>query len=229
MSTVDDVEIPLEPIDPSTLRAANGTAVWETVRGRRNRVTIGSHRWRPVDADAPVRSRLAVDHQLELAELELSLTLLPDIDCRFRSADLVMSLTAPGAEFVELRPQSIASSSERTTARPQAGVGINVFGLGEAKLTSPAASVRYTEVESTLEAFGLNSGEAGWRLRAVRGQEIPLSMPGLVATVAFRREATGSVVLNVVAEIDIRTAADRWLTWAFQRGVPTTDLTVALP
>jgi hypothetical protein len=36
-------EIELEPIDPSSLRAVEGSTVWETVRGKRNRSPSAVH------------------------------------------------------------------------------------------------------------------------------------------------------------------------------------------
>ena len=56
-------EIELEPIDPSSLRAAEGSTVWETVRGKRNRITIGRPQWlrrAPAFAHARTRPRLPV-------------------------------------------------------------------------------------------------------------------------------------------------------------------------
>ena len=228
MTTDDELEIVLDPIDASSLRAANGTAVWETVRGRRNRITVGTPRWQPVDADPGVRARFPAD-RFGVTQLELSLTLLPDKGCRFRSADLILSLTDAVAQFVDLNPRSTSSSVDHTRTRPQASAGVEVPGVGDVRLASGNAIVQYTQVVSTLEAFGLDSPEAGWRLSMARGQEIPLTTSGLVATIVYPRGTPGSVALNVVAEIDVNTAVDRWLTWAFQRNAPTAELIVEMP
>ena len=109
--------IDLEPIDPSQLRSTEGTSVWETVQGKRNRITIGQPRWvNPADAlDADTMARLRREYRLDEHDarvMRMSLTLLPDPRCRFRTADLVLTL-AGGATFVHLEPREQLSTLYR--------------------------------------------------------------------------------------------------------------------
>lgn len=125
MSNEEIVE--LEPIDQNSLRSSEGTQVWETVRGRRNRISIGRPVQDPADRlDPATRKRLEranPPRNQALSALLRSLTLLPDSDCRFVSADLILTLeeTLDAAVFVHLDPAERTSTVDVTRAK--AGIG----------------------------------------------------------------------------------------------------------
>ncbi|MCF1597755.1 hypothetical protein [Streptomyces muensis] len=219
----------LEPIDQTALRSGEGTSVWETVRGRRNRISIG----RQPLTDPAGRLDAATLTDLEraypspahtLSLLSLSLTLLPDRDCRFVSADLIMTAEeAPNeALFVRLDPAERASTIEVTTAKAAFGGSLAdpLFSAVSAELTPRTEESKLTKTEVGLESFGTGTPEAGWRLTVTSAREIPLTTDGLLAVLARSRAHSGAVRLNVVAEIEVRTSGDRWLTWIFKRHDP---------
>lgn len=71
-----------------------------------------------------------------------------------------------------------------------------------------------------LGSFGTGTPEAGWRLAGTSSREIPLTTDDLLAVLARPHQHPGTVQVNVVAEIAIRTPGDRWLTWVFKRRSP---------
>ncbi len=232
-----DLEIDLEPIDPTLLRSAEGTGTWETVRGKRNRITIGQPRWLdPADAiEAATIARLRAAYQpsdYALQLLQLSLTLLPDRSCRFRSADLVLTLSARSAaqpNFVYLDPHEEITTLVITTDSPSGHVTLQPMPLVGGDISTGARHTEITRAEATIEAFGTGSPEAGWRLSMTHSREIPLDTPELRAMVARGADHQGSLLINAVAEIEVLTAGDRWLTWAFKRTKPEVEVALALP
>jgi hypothetical protein len=225
--------IELEPIDPSMLRATEGTSVWETVRGKRNRITIGRPRWLdPAEVlDADILAKLRRENQLNeqaAKVMRLSLTLLPDPQCRFRSADLILTL-AGGASFVHLEPREQLSSLAVTTTRAGAHAKFTVLSFGEVGVHSGTRATNLTRSEATIEAFGTGSAEAGWRLSTVSTRDIPLESPDLSAVVVQQDRLAGSVQIGAVAEINVLTVGDKWLTWAFKRARPEAALAHPLP
>jgi hypothetical protein len=231
------LEIDLEPIDPTLLRSTEGTGVWETVRGKRNRITIGPPRWLDpaVAVEATTMARLRAEYppgDYALQVLRLSLTLLPDRGCRFRSADLVLTLTdhiAVRSHFVELDPSEVITTLVITNERPKGHAALKIASLGEIGVDTGAHQTQVSRSEATIEAFGTGSPEAGWRLSMTRSREIPLDTPKLRATVARGTGHEGSLLINAVAEIEVLTAGDRWLTWAFKRTRPQMEFALPLP
>jgi hypothetical protein len=232
-----DLGIDLEPIDPTLLRSTEGTAAWETVRGKRNRITIGQPRWLdPADAigaDTIAGLRAAYqpsDYTLQL--LQLSLTLLPDRRCRFRSADLVLAITARSAaqsHFVHMDPHEEITTLVITTDSPSGHVTLKPMPVVEGGINTGARHTEITRSEATIEAFGTGSPEAGWRLSITHSREIPLDTPGLRAAIARATGHEGSLLINAVAEIQVLTAGDKWLTWAFKRTRPEVEFALPLP
>jgi hypothetical protein len=225
--------IELEPIDPTLLRSAEGTGVWETIRGKRNRITIGQPRWfDPVDIlEAGTLAKLRREYRMDdqaAKVLRLSLTLVPDPQCRFRSADLVLALT-DGATFVHLDPREQLSNITLKTSRPGAHASLTILSLAEIGVESGTHSTDLTKSEATIEAFGTGSSEAGWRLSMVSTRDIPLESPDLSAVIVRRDKMAGSVQISVVAEIDVLTMGDKWLTWAFKQARPEAALAHELP
>ena len=225
--------IDLEPIDPSQLRSTEGTSVWETVQGKRNRITIGQPRWvNPADAlDADTMARLRREYRLDEHDarvMRMSLTLLPDPRCRFRTADLVLTL-AGGATFVHLEPREQLSTLVLTTARAGGHATLKLMSVADVGVQTGASTTKVTRSEATIEAFGTGSPEAGWRLSLVSARDIPLEFPDLSAVVFQEDRLAGSVQIGAVAEIDVLTPGDRWLTWAFKRAQPAAELSQPLP
>src|SRR4051812_43914656 len=182
-----ELTLELEPIDPTALRSTEGTAVWETVRGKRNRITIGRPRWLdPAETIEPaVHDRLRTayppaDYALQM--LALSLTLLPDRSCRFRSADLVLAIDDLGSPFVDLAPREELTTHLVSAERPGGHVALTLLSAVEVGLSSGAERRELTRSEAMLEAFGTGTPEAGWRLLMTRLREIPLDTPDLRAT-----------------------------------------------
>jgi hypothetical protein len=62
-----------------------------------------------------------------------------------------------------------------------------------------------------------------------RAREIPLDTLELRAAVAQGVGHEGSLLINAVAEIEVLTAGDRWLTWAFKRTRPEMEFALTLP
>ncbi|MBT2212582.1 hypothetical protein [Actinomadura sp. NEAU-AAG7] len=227
MSNEEIVE--LEPIDPGSLRSGEGTRVWETVRGRRNRISIA----RPTlldpaeRLDAETRARLERLHPPgahALSALLLSLTLLPDSGCRFLSADLILTAqeTPEEAVFAHLDPAERSSTVEVTKAKAGLGGSLSdpLGAVVAVEMTPRKQETRLTRTEVALESFGTGTPQAGWRLAVTSSREIPLTTDDLMAVLARPHAHPGTVGVNVVAEIEIRTPGDRWLTWAFKRRDP---------
>ena len=232
--------IELEPLPP-TVKGA-GEEIYETARGRRNRIAIGRPTWLgPPDAGRP---ELAGDGDVaefpaagfEFHALRLALTLLPDTGCRFSSADLILrSQEDADAEepplILGLDPARIESEKvvEVTTAFG-GKLGAAVFKILSADIErSRVRREELTAIEVALEGFGIGTAEAGWRFRITGRGEVPLTSRGLTALVVRPRELAGAVTISVVAEIEIESVADRWLTWAFRSGTPTAWRTVSFP
>lgn len=95
-----------------------------------------------------------------------------------------------------------------------------LFSAVSAEFVPRTQESRLTKTEVALESFGSGTPEAGWRLTVTSSREIPLTTDGLLAVLARARTHSGTVRLNVVAEIEIRTSSDRWLTWIFKRCDP---------
>jgi hypothetical protein len=231
------LELELEPIDPTVLRSAEGTAVWETVRGKRNRITLGQPRWLDPAAamDWETLAPLTLAYppaEFSLQLLQLSLTLLPDRDCRFRSADLVLTLDAGDDRescFAHLEPREETTTLVVRTERPGGHAKLSVMSAVEVGVDTGAESTESTQSEAAIEAFGTGSAEAGWRLSMTHGREIPLDTPELRALIARAPRHEGQLAMAAVAEIDVLTQGDRWLTWAFKRSQPSVDIVRPLP
>ncbi len=225
-------EIELEPIDPSTLRAA-GSTVWETVRGKRNRITIGRPLWLVSGDGLPEPTRAQIQHdyppdRFTLAVLQLSLTLVPDHGCRFRSADLIMTLPSDTSLFAHLEPGAQPTTVTVTKQGLQAALK---FGapMGGIEIDTPRRDTEVSRIETSIEAFGINTAEAGWRLTLTNAREIPLDTTGLRSAIVTPSGGGAQVSVNAVAEIEVSTVGDRWLTWAFKRRDATTSITYSIP
>jgi hypothetical protein len=189
----------------------DATDVLETFRGKVNRMSIGLPRWH---------------RDVEQAAMTLDLTLLPDIGCRFVNAELALRLegrpAAGHAVVARLDPAELGDAE--TVVRETTG-GLKV-SLGET--LSPVVGgevgrsrVTRGEVARTLvrlAAFGAGTQEAGWRFTVTDARDIPLNTTGLKATISYPPRWSGIVWFSVVAQIQVRSRTDRWLTAAFGMG-----------
>ena len=218
----------LEPLDLRGQRSWQMEQIWQTARKKANRIALGQPRWR-ASVNPDLDSLLA---QADLRDyppdtyaywgLAVDITLLPDDGCRFRSAELSVAFddrsAAEGAPLVRrLRPDEVA---EHETVVSERGMTLKL------SLDLPAVAgaeaggtgTRRDEVTRTLVrigSFGSGTHEAGWRFRLTNAREIPLATTDLEALVIAPRPFRGEVVYSVVAEIEIRSPLDRWLTSAF--------------
>lgn len=203
--------VELELLDRRSFRDWEATEAWETFRGKVNRMSIGRPQWDRLD---------------DRATMTVDLTLLPDVGCRFSGAELALRLEAGPASgqavVAHLDPAELGD--EATIVRETTG-GLKA-SLGEA--LNPVVGAEFDRSNVTREqvartlirlaAFGAGTTEAGWRLGITDARDIPLNTTGLTATIAHPPSWTGTVWFSVVAQIQVRSRTDRWLTAAFGMG-----------
>ena len=219
----------LEPIDAGGLRDWRATEAIETFRGKVNRMSIGMPRWR-LGADAasaiPDRARPPLPTLPGLAAMTVDLTLLPDAGCRFAAAELALELEAADATGQAvvgwLDPQEL--SDEAVLVREKSGALKASLGTTLSPIVAAEAGrsgVVRDEVTRTLvrlAAFGTGTSHAGWRLTLTEAREIPLDTSGLTALISHPPDWNGAIRFAVVAQIQVRSRTDRWLTAAFGMG-----------
>ncbi len=237
MTAVDGAgldEIQLEPIDPTALRATEGSSIWETVRGKRNRIAIGRPQWSALDdaLEDTVRTGLLSrfpPEEYAITALQMSLTLVPDHDCRFRTADLVLTLDNDDCLFVHLDPSLESTTVTVTRQGAQGSLKFGILTAGEVTVDSGKHGEEVSRSEAAIEAFGVGTSEAGWRLAVTSARAMPLDTTGLRSVIASPPARGAKLTVSAVAEIDIRTVGDRWLTWAFKRSEAKASITWPLP
>lgn len=222
----------LEPVDPRRLRDSEGTSIWETMQGKRNRISIGFPRCFAETgvADGGLASAEDLDSfpplEHALYRLETALTLLPDSRCRFRSADFVISLPEGGAlppasQVLRLRPGARLVQKGIVWE----GKAVGKVGPPETPFLKVGGEVgvertrreEMTKITAHLESFGAGTRQAGWRFRLTDSQEIPLTTADLELLFVLPAQTQTEIAFNVLAEIDVLTRFDQWLTWAFKR------------
>jgi hypothetical protein len=225
--------VEMEPIlvSAGTLRTTE-TGARETAMGKHNRLSIGQPLVRQV-------AKVALDNLLRISDLqvfkprkhnfhlvELSLTLLPDEGCRFKSVDIRVSLGPVEDDLplvLRLFPEermskrTVKCSAEMSTKLGVKGKvlhGLEV-GLGEKE----SSGDEFDTFTAELESFGAQTREAGWRMRMTYAREVPLNANGLKLLLVQLRKRPVTATIRVVADIEIRSVTDRWLTYTFgQRG-----------
>lgn len=223
------LEFDLVPQDPTKFRAL-AEKEWVTARGRRNRIAIGDPlcvRERKPGKDSLLLAEDVKRHgdaDVEFWRVGFSLTLLPDLQCRFRSVDTILELTADEGRlpvFVRLKPvEQSTSRAIKIKLGDKAKVGIKeptlkVFTaeIGEDK----GVETQFERVDVTLASFGAGTRSAGWRLRLSESRDVPLDTGELNVLVAIPSGRKCQLRFRVAAEIDIQTAVDRVLTHLFVR------------
>jgi hypothetical protein len=212
----------LEPIDPRRLRNTEGTSIWETMQGKRNRISIGYPKCSPetevVDDGLVTAEDLQSYAPPEYAfyRLETALTLLPDTNCRFRSADFIIDLPAndmlpPTSQILRLRP-SLRLTQKGIVREGKAVAKLEPAELPFLKIGGDFGGERtrreeLTKITANLESFGTGTDS----------QEIPLTTTELEVLFLLPAETQTEIAFNVLAEIDVLTRLDQWLTWAFKR------------
>ncbi len=101
--------------------------------------------------------------------------------------------------------------------------------MGGIEIDTPRRDTEVSRIETSIEAFGINTAEAGWRLTLTNAREIPLDTTGLRSAIVTPSGGGAQVSVNAVAEIEVSTVGDRWLTWAFKRRDATTSITYSIP
>jgi hypothetical protein len=215
----------LEPLDPRGYRSAQAEELWETARRKSNRIALGRPRWRressPSDDGLLLESDL-LDSPADATfwRLGLDLTLLPDEGCRFRSAQLAVtfegSVNLPQVRRLhpgEVAEEQLAVSDRSGTLK----VSFKAPAVAGAELGGARGGRReVTQTLVRLASFGAGTGEAGWRFGMTNAREIPLNPTDLEALVISPVDFEGRVVYSVIAEIDVRSTIDRWLTAIFR-------------
>lgn len=201
--------VELEPLDARRLRNWEATEAWETFQGKVNRISIGLPRWE-------LGSR-------ERASMTVDLTLLPDVDCRFTAAELALRLEpAPAAGqalIASLEPREVgdhAVAVRESSGGLTASLGATLSPVVDAGLDR--SELRRHEVSRMLvrlASFGTGTPEGGWRLTLTEARDIPLDTTGLGAVIAHPVGWRGRVAFSVVAQLQVRSRLDRWLTAAF--------------
>jgi hypothetical protein len=211
------------------------TAMRDTVLGKRNRVSIGhplATRVAKVAPDNLLRPEDVEHFKLRAHEfnlVELSLTLLPDEGCRFRSADICVDIgPAEGDLPLVLRLFPAQRLSKRTVKRSSelsARLGVKgktlhgiEAGLGEKESTGE----EFDAFTAELESFGAQTREAGWRMQMTQARDVPLNATGLKLLLVRSRNHPVTASIRVAAEIDICSLTDRWLSYAFRQRGPLT-------
>ena len=220
------VTFELEALDPRGYRSAQAEEVWETARRKANRIALGRPRWQRETTPDDDGLLLASDlrHQSSTASafwlLGLDLTLLPDEGCRFRSAQLSVAFEGAGElpHVRRLRPTEVAE--EQLAASERSGtltISLKTpMGPGAEAGGARGARHEVTQTLVRLASFGAGTQEAGWRLSLTNAREIPLNSTDLEALVVSPTGFEGRVVYTVLAEIEVRSALDRWLTALFR-------------
>lgn len=205
---------------------------WTTLRGKHNRIAIGSPLCEAVKS--VTKGGLLTKENLhhfplsdhEFYQLSLALTLVPDVECQFRSVDFLMDLAGiPGQKrlpvFARLEPQKEVSKEAlklSTTDSAKLGVKDNAFQLVTAELGgSKSVEKEFEKIHVELASFGTSTRSAGWRYKLTESKEIPLNSADLKALVIVPQGRGGKINFRVTAQIEVKTAIDRILTKLFLR------------
>ena len=223
------LEFDLVAHDPTQFRTL-AEKEWVTARGRRNRIAIGDPlcvRERTPGKNSLLLTEDVKGHgeaHVEFWRVGFSLTLLPDLQCRFRSVDTVLELTGGEGRlpvFVRLKPEE---QSTKRAIKVKLGDKAKV-SMKEQTLKIFTAEIaadkevetQFERVDVTMASFGAGTRSAGWRLRLSESRDVPLDTGELNVLVAIPSGRKCQLRFRVAAEIEIQTAVDRVLTHLFVR------------
>jgi len=208
---------------------------WVTLRGKHNRLAIGTPFCEKVQS-VKARGLLTNEHLRafpvaahDFYQLSLSLTLVPDNACLFRSVDFVMELTSTENQnnlplFARLEPrEEISKQAVKLSSSDSAKVGITdtAFKLVTAELGSSSnVDNQFEKIQVNLASFGVNTRSGGWRYKLTQSKEIPLSSNDLKALIVVPKGEGGQIRFKVAAQIEIKTPVDSILTKLFLRDSP---------
>lgn len=237
------VILDLEPEDPSQVKAF-GTTIWETSRGKRNRLAIGQPRClrerTPSDGGLLKAGDTAVypSEAHEFYRIELSVTLLPDEGCRFRAADIFLELEQPDSSelplILRLVPEEVTTQKVVTSTTQQEAslttsdpvVKVLKGSLGD----SHSREEKVEEMEVQLGSFGSQTPEGGWRFQLTAARPIAFSFNALSALIVIPKGRQAVVHFKIVASIEIQSVLDQWLTVLFtNRDRPSASLSYTFP
>jgi hypothetical protein len=217
--------------DPAQYRSL-AESEWVTLRGKRNRIAIGSPVCTPETIASDGSLLIEADSAAygaarpQFYRISFSLTLVPDVDCRFRNVDTILDLGTPGEKgplplFVRLKPSKRTATravKQKFADNAKLAVKENVLKLIGAELGSKMETeVQFERVDVHMASFGAGTRSAGWRLHIAEGRDIPLATEELHALVAVPPGQIGQLRFRVAAQIDVQTAVDRVLTRLFLR------------
>jgi hypothetical protein len=202
----------------------------DTFQAKKNKVIIASPICTEIianDSEGSLTVEIASAYPgYSFYKLLLSLTLLPDTDCRFSSVDFMLELLPKNTGdkqplFILLQPESLQSEIAVTISSTTSGkIGVNDNAL---KILSTEVSgtdfkeQKFERMESKLSSFGKRSNKAGWRFTLTNAADIPISSPDLYVVVAVPQNKKASVGVRVTANIKILDATDNFLSMLFLR------------
>lgn len=235
---VEPMEVDLEPIGLAPDKGAGeDEGMFETVRGKRNRVRLGAPRYGDFLAELlaaspqlPAEIEAEVRKGYDFQRVRPTLTLLPDAGCAFVAVEFGIELFATqgddDADEVDrpiawdVQPREVVRQlAYRETSATGYEVG-GEAGAGPAKLLAKLTNQHSYEQEGIRYVrerygYGLNFSEVGWRLQASADHELAGDVDGLEFVARLPKGASLSGRFNVAAEIAIEAGLDSWLTSSF--------------
>jgi hypothetical protein len=138
------------------------------------------------------------------------------------NAELAVRLEpAPGCDQAVVARLEPAELADQAVITREAGGGVKTSFGQVVDAGVELSGTRREEVTRTLvrlAAFGSGTPQAGWRLTLTNARDIPLGTTDLTATIAYPPAWRGTVWFSVVAQLQVLSHTDRWLTAAFGMG-----------
>jgi hypothetical protein len=252
MTSADDLDSTTVELAPIALGGRPVKAPGEdqadlvTVLGKRNRVRLGAPRYGDYVAELLSRSSTLpreiedlVQQGFDLHRVRPSLTLLPDLDCVFVTAELSLELlTTPRVDdgthvappiAYEVKPTVVLQEAYNETSTTSSEFGTDIGKL-LAKVTQANVEerngVRHIQ---RITGHGVKYSEVGWRLRATPDHELLGDVLGLEAIIRTPAGAQLSGQFRITADIAVKTGLDKWLTQHFGPRGNTPALSVTYP
>jgi hypothetical protein len=224
------LDFDLVPDDPAQYRSLVEKD-WVTIRGKHNRISIGNptcESERHPSAAGLLSKQDLNDYQPENPDfylLAFNLTLLPDVECRFKWVDVVLEMhpkqsgskvpvfvrLAPTEEVTKKALKVKSVESAKLSLKPEPlSVGAEVKG-------EEGQEAAFERIDVRLASFGAGTQSAGWRFLLTDVRDIPLSSGDLQALVAIPAGGKVGIRFRVAAEIGVGPSVDRLFTRLFVR------------